>query len=221
MMARFLMVTLGAMAFVGAQAVADDGRRFPNEQITAEDWNTYFAEVKALPGVTIKERDDEITISQDKPEQTIYSFTTAKNPAHPGIIVRRLVLAKEGYGIRRLGYFAGNREAFATWWQSYDALDQRILAELRKRAPIPADMPPVQVRKSPTGTFILTITSKKLTNLNEAQMALRPKAVEVCAGKRPQLGLYRFEKLDKVANASGEPDHVPGAFKLDQEIICE
>jgi hypothetical protein len=221
MIARIFIALLGTMSLIGSSA-ADEGRRFPDEHITVEDWNTYIAEVKALPDVTINESDQQTTIVQQKPSVVIYSFTAPNNPAHPGIVIRQLVMTKDGYGMHRTGYYAGSREAFARWWSAFDALDAKIKAQIAAGSSKPAqtETSGVQVRKNADGTFNLTLVSKMISNLNDAQMALRPKALEVCEGKRPKLGVYRFDKLEKVAGPSSTSGDLV-AFKLDQEIICE
>jgi hypothetical protein len=221
MIARIFSVLLGTMSLIGPSA-ADEGRRFPDEHITVEDWNTYFAEVKALPDVTINESDQQTTIMQQKPSVVIYSFTTPNNPAHPGIVIRRLVMTKEGYGMKRVGYYAGSREAFARWWSAFGALDAKIRDQIAASSSNPGrtETPDVQVRKNADGTFNLTLVSKTMSNLNDAQMALRPMALEVCEGRRPKLGVYRFDKVEKVAGPSSSSGDLV-SFKLDQEIICE
>jgi hypothetical protein len=220
-MTRIFILLLGTFAFVGSSAAAEDARRFPQDQISLSDWNAYFAEVKALPGVTIRAEEQQTTIVQEK-ANTMYAFTTPANPAHPGVVVRRLVSTDNGYGLNRLGYYAGDVSAFARWWHSFDALDEKIKADLNSPAAAhrERERPDVQVRKNTDGTFNLTLTSKAVSNLNDAQMALLPKALEICAGKRPRLGVYKLEKLEKVpdpASTSGKSV----ALKLDQEIICE
>jgi hypothetical protein len=205
---------MGALT-LAAPAVAQE-RRFPDEHITAEEWNTYLAEVKALPNVTIKEDDQQTTITREEPTLTIYSFTKPANPAHPGVVVRKLLSRQDGYFIHRAGYYAGSRDEFARWWQRFDALDQKLKADIAAGSQSPAAAP-IQVRKGKIGTFILTISSDRFADLNEAQMALRPKAIEVCQGRRPTLGVYRLDRTVKV----GAPASAPATLKLDQEIICE
>ena len=217
MTARLFTALLAGLLLAGP-GMAEEGRRFPKEHITVENWSTYLAEVKALPGVILKEDEMQTTITQEKPSLAIYSFTTAKNPAHPGIVVRTLVKSDEGYGITRTGYYAGSVDEFARWWQAFDALDQELKADLAEpsKGP-PDDTTPIQVSKSSTGTFLLTIASSKFSNLKDAQTALLHTAVEACQGKRPKLGVYRVEQLQK----AGAPKGAPVLLKLDQEIICE
>src|SRR5690242_15955521 len=120
---RIFTLLLALLSFV-ATAGAEEGRRFPQDHITVEDWNTYFAEVKALPGVTVRESDLQTTIADPK-TNTIYAFTTAKNPAHPGIVIRRAIQTKEGVALNRVGYYAGDGNAFLGWWHAFDALDEK------------------------------------------------------------------------------------------------
>jgi hypothetical protein len=220
-MTRMFIALLGIFALVGASAADDYSRRFPQDQISLSDWNTYFAEVRALPGVTIREDTQQTTIVQEK-ANTMYAFTTPGNPAHPGIVVRHLVSTDNGYALNRVGYYAGDANAFARWWHSFDALDEKIKASLNSPAAgqQQREQPDVQVRKNADGTFNLMLTSKAVSNLNDAQMALLPKALELCAGKRPRLGVYKLEKLEKVSDPTSTSGK-PVALKLDQEIICE
>jgi hypothetical protein len=121
------------LAIVGP-CLATDGFRFPTERITVIEWATYLAEVKALPGVQIKEGDQQITISQAKPNAVIYSFTTAKNPAHPGVVIREIVKRGDGYYIDRKGYYGGDIREFDRWWHAFDVLDEKIKNDLTKKA---------------------------------------------------------------------------------------
>ena len=111
---------------------ADNAPRFPNSHITAEDWNTYLAEVKALPGVAVRESNQQITITDQRAGVTLYAFTTPNNPAHPGVVIRKVVRMDDGsYAINRVGYYAGDAEQFKRWWHAFDALDEKIKADMK------------------------------------------------------------------------------------------
>jgi len=121
-----LLVVVGSSLAAGAF-------RFPSDRITPIEWAIYLAEVKALPGVQIKESNQQTTITQAKPNAVIYSFTTAKNPAHPGVVIREIVKRDDGYYVERKGHYGGDALEFDRWWHAFDALDEKLKSELNKK----------------------------------------------------------------------------------------
>jgi hypothetical protein len=132
--AKNLCCLVVSLLAVAGTCFATGGFRFPTDRISVAEWATYLAEVKALPGVQIKEGDQQITISQITPNVVIYSFTTAKNSAHPGVVIREIMKREDGYYIDRKGYFGGDSREFDRWWHAFDALDQGMKNELNKKA---------------------------------------------------------------------------------------
>ena len=126
---RTTCVALLLMA--GAAIPAEPQPRFPTSKITAEQWKQYLAEVLAMPGIERKDSARQITLT-DARTSTIYAFTQDANPAHPGVVVRTLVVGPTGADIKRVGYFAGDPAIFEKWWHEFDALDARVRSEAAK-----------------------------------------------------------------------------------------
>jgi hypothetical protein len=107
---------------------ADEDRRFPNEKITKEQWQTYRQELLARPGATTSVIADQLIIAFPEEANTYYIFTEPKHPAYPAIVIRKLVEANGAISVRRTGYYAGIESAFANWWKQFDEVD----AEFRR-----------------------------------------------------------------------------------------
>lgn len=126
--------TMGAMVLLVAAVVAAAAElppRFPESRISAVQWQQYLTEVLAIPGIERRDSERQITLTDAK-SMTIYAFTQQANPAHPGVVVRVLVVGPAGSDIKRTGYFAGDPAAFERWWRSFDALDARVRDEARQ-----------------------------------------------------------------------------------------
>jgi hypothetical protein len=117
--------------------------RFPQAQISMDQWQSYLDEVKAIPGVACAEAASHQYKCNSAAQQTMWVFTVKGHPAHPAVtrgvmVVRQATQADQAttVGIDRSGYFAGKEAAFRSWMREFDALDQHQIAawqeELKK-----------------------------------------------------------------------------------------
>jgi hypothetical protein len=75
----------------------------------------------------------------------------------------------------------------------------------------------IQIRRTENG-FVLTVTLKDVVTLQEAQASLVPKATELCAGGRFQLGTYKFNQSEPVGRSSLLT--ADATFVLEQNVLC-
>ena len=83
----------------------------------AETFDDYWKEASQKPGVVIKEY-PKATVITDEKNFTVYFFTKPNNPAHPGVIVRKLVNGKDGAYFDTEGHSDGPdsaQPAFKAW----------------------------------------------------------------------------------------------------------
>ena len=109
--------------------------RFPQAQISMEQWQSYLDEVKAIPGVACAEAASHQFKCNSAAQQTMWVFTLKGHPAHPAVsrgvmVMRPATQANQAatVGIDRSGYFAGKEDAFRSWMREFDALDQQQIA---------------------------------------------------------------------------------------------
>jgi hypothetical protein len=131
-MSALRILAVMALSFHAAPAwVAEPAPRFPTSKITVEQWKEYLSEIAKMPGIERRESARQITLTNAK-TMTIYAFTQEANPAHPGVVVRVLVVGPAGADVRRIGYFAGDQAAFTKWWTEFDALDAQIRRDMAR-----------------------------------------------------------------------------------------
>jgi hypothetical protein len=108
-----LLLALGLSG--GFVTAADPPPRFPNEQITLSDWQTYLDEVRSIPDVRCQNTPRrELSCLSDK-LRAIWVFTSPGHPAHPAISTGVLVVYSQSAGILFRGYYAGDELAFNAW----------------------------------------------------------------------------------------------------------
>jgi hypothetical protein len=84
------------------------------ERMTFDD---YWKEAHQKPGVVIKEY-PKATVVTDEENQTVYLFTKPGNPAHPGVMVRKLINDTHGAYFDTEGHSDGPdsaQPAFKAW----------------------------------------------------------------------------------------------------------
>ncbi len=131
---RFIFPLLVAL-LVGVPAdnsVAAEEWRFPTDKITAEQYQAYLEEVRAITGSKSYEVADQLVV-EAMGDNTIYVFTMPKHPAHPAVVKRKIVQKGDGVYILRQGHYAGSRSAYDRWWHEFDALDDAIRQDFRKK----------------------------------------------------------------------------------------
>ena len=80
-------------------------------------YDAYWKEAHQKPGVVIKEYPKTTVVTDDK-NLTVYFFTKPGTPAHPGVIVRKLVNDKDGAYFDTAGHSDGPdsaQPAFKAW----------------------------------------------------------------------------------------------------------
>lgn len=114
------VIMLLAAAALPAQAQDDAAPRFPRAQITMAEWGAYLKEVQAKPSAEIINRPDapDMTVIAVPGEHAMYYFTQS-GPAHPAVIVARVVSHDGAVSIRHNGHFAGSEKAFAAWFLDF------------------------------------------------------------------------------------------------------
>jgi len=83
----------------------------------AGNFEVYWKIATHAPGATTKEY-PKATVITDEKNFTVYVFTKPDNPAHPGVIVRKLVNEKDGAYFDTDGYSDGPDSAqlaLKTW----------------------------------------------------------------------------------------------------------
>ena len=116
-----LMIVLACLCWC-YPATAQDGWRFPTDRITPQQWQIYLSETLAKPDVRAFESAGQIIVEVPR-ETAIYVFTTEAHPAHPAVVVRRVVERDNVIYVDRKGHFAGDRAAYETWWRQFDELE--------------------------------------------------------------------------------------------------
>lgn len=114
-----LTIIIGALSsFAQAQDIV--APRFPQSAITPAEWSLYLKEVQAKPGAEIINRPDapDMTVIAVPGEHAMYYFTQS-GPAHPAVIVARVVSRDGAVSIRHNGHFAGSENAFAAWFVDF------------------------------------------------------------------------------------------------------
>ena len=100
---------------------------FPKEEITIEEWEAYYQEVKEDFGGTEQAYPERnlVTYSDDQTRMN-FAFTMEGHPAHPSWITRQIVQENKTINMQQIGYFAGNEKAFAILFQQYARLTEQV-----------------------------------------------------------------------------------------------
>jgi hypothetical protein len=130
---RFFIVLLAFLLLPGT-GWSIEFKPHPTAQVTESQWTAYYDEVKAAHGGSIQEFPDEkLVVFQDNVSATSYAFTQPGHPAHPAWVTRKIVQEGNDLFVQQIGYFAGVETAFATLFQQYQALNQRMIDDLKQR----------------------------------------------------------------------------------------
>jgi hypothetical protein len=113
-----LRLAIGVAVLVAAsmgRPLAADEPPFPQPHITAEQWQAFYDEVKAKPGAVVEPPVGGVVRILVESEYAFYHFTT-EGPAHPAVIIERILQLEDGVYVQSTGYFAGSEPAFAAWF---------------------------------------------------------------------------------------------------------
>jgi hypothetical protein len=95
---RILFALAITLSFtVGSEALAEYTAPFPADQITQEQWQAYFDEVKQSPQAqTFENLAPNQVIVQIKGTDVVYIFTASTHPAYPAFVRRWLDVDRGG-----------------------------------------------------------------------------------------------------------------------------
>ncbi len=158
--------------------------------------------------------DQNLVVYFNNPESTTYAFTLVGHPAHPAWITRRAVEQAGTINMQQIGYFAGKEVHFAKLFKQYLDLNEKIKANIHgKNHAINISHKEIAINEH---EFILENDSH--LEVAQAQELLYENAKDVCKGKMPSFGKYKFETrkpLSVTAKEEGET-----TFYFAQEIQC-
>jgi hypothetical protein len=132
---RKLPYLAGILWLIGAAAAgAIEFKPFPTARVTVAQWQGYFDDVKKAHGASAQEfKEQRLVVFQDNATVTSYAFTLPGHAAHPAWVARRVT----GFGgepkLDTIGYFAGDETAFAELFRQYQALNQRMMEDLKRQ----------------------------------------------------------------------------------------
>jgi len=109
---------IAAMATL-SDAITSQSKLFPQDQITAEEWEALHTRVKTAPGARDESRgqpDLEVIAVPDEP--TVYYFT-AGGAAHPAVIALRTLRQSGTVAAMHMEtYYVGSKDNFQKWFAS-------------------------------------------------------------------------------------------------------
>jgi hypothetical protein len=117
-----------------APAGAVEFKPYPTARVTVAQWQGYFDAVKAEHGASAQEfQAQRLVVFQDGATVTSYAFTLPGHAAHPAWVARRIT----GFGgepkLDTIGYFAGEEAPFAELFRQYQALNQRMIEDIKRK----------------------------------------------------------------------------------------
>jgi hypothetical protein len=158
------------------------------------------------------------TIIDDKPANTLWSFTPPNHPAHPAV-VKRTVVSRDGVvGINMTALCQASKAACDKLMEEFKELNARMSQSMSGRvAGSQRIQPPeIDVERLGNDSFDLVLKSYSSRTVEAGQQELLPKAKEVCGVKGVGNGKYQFETLEPVNSTAA---NVP-VLVLKQNIIC-
>jgi hypothetical protein len=158
------------------------------------------------------------TIIDDKPANTLWSFTPPNHPAHPAV-VKRTVVSRDGVvGINMTALCQASKAACDKLMEEFKELNARMSQSMSGRvAGSQRIQPPeIDVERLGNDSFDLVLKSYSSRTVEAGQQELLPKAKEVCGVKGVGYGKYQFETLEPVNSTAA---NVP-VLVLKQNIIC-
>jgi len=127
------LVLLGLFALTAANADGQVPPRFATTEISTQQWNDYFDEVRAIPNIQCKAAPLNQYICNSAEQHTIWVFTREGHNAHPavsrGVVVMQQTDQGATVGIDRSGHYAGNAAAYDVWMKQFARLDKVQIAQ--------------------------------------------------------------------------------------------
>lgn len=113
---------------------AQDFMPYPRPQITPEQWQSYFEEVRGKHAQSERQYPNEhLVVYEDRGSYSSWAFTSPGHPAHPAWVTRQVVQGERGASIRQIGYFAGDETEFKKLFKTILAVTRRAQEQLEKR----------------------------------------------------------------------------------------
>jgi hypothetical protein len=131
---RVLLLAGVLLLTVVTAAWAIEFKPYPTAKITESQWKAYFDEVRAAHGASMQEfRDQRLVVFHDGTTAVAsYAFTQPGHPAHPAWVARRVTGFGGDVKLDTIGYFAGDEAPFAELFRQYQALNQRMIEQIRR-----------------------------------------------------------------------------------------
>src|SRR6266446_346416 len=157
------------------------------------------------------------TIVDDRPNDTLWSFTPSNHPAHPAVVKRTIVSGEGGIGINMTALCQASKPACDKLMAEFQELNERMSRSIRDKSQS-ARLPESQIEVQRLGedSFRLVLKSFRSRSVDAGQEELLPKAREVCGGKNVGYGKYRFETSEAISPANANNQ----SLILRQDISC-
>ncbi len=208
---RRLLLTLAA-TIIPFVAFAQEGRGVGYPTVAAA-----LEALKARSDVNISVQGG-WTIVNDKPTNTIWSFTPPNHPAHPAV-VKRAVVSRDGVvGIDMTALCQASKAACDKLMEEFKALNARMGQSMSGKVTGAQRVQPseIDVQRLGNDSFRLVLKSYGSKTVEAGQQELLPKAKEVCGAKDVGYGKYQFETMEPVnSTAANGP-----LLVLKQDIAC-
>jgi hypothetical protein len=132
---RCLASLVIAYALLVGPASSQEYQPYPEARITTSQWQSYFELVKSKFGET--ERRPSAKLVEFNSADTFYIFTEPGHPAHPAWVTQEIVKMENGIGMRQIGFFAGNEQAFAALFETYRGRINKVKDDMKRRSEQP------------------------------------------------------------------------------------
>lgn len=158
------------------------------------------------------------TIVDDKPTNTIWSFTPPNHPAHPAVVKRAVVSRDGAVGIDMTALCQASKAACDKLMEEFKELNARMSQSMSGKVAGPQRIRPseIDVQRLSNDSFHLVLKSYSSRTVEAGQQELLPKAKEVCGAKDVGYGKYQFETLEPVNSIAPNGP----ALVLKQNIVC-
>ena len=126
-------ISLLVLMAVATTAWAIEYQPYPTANISVQQWNEYYAQVKQQFAATerVHEQQRLVTYSDESTNMS-FAFTMPGHAAHPAWITRHVRESNGSVDLSQIGYFAGEEEPFSVLFQQYEQMNERIRAQFRR-----------------------------------------------------------------------------------------
>ena len=158
------------------------------------------------------------TILNQKPANTIWSFTPSNHPAHPAVVKRAIVLRDGAVGMDMTALCQASKTACDQLMVEFEQLNERMkqFMEGKMASPQPIQPPQIDIQRLGNDSFHFVLKSYRSKTVEAGRLELLPKAKEVCGAKDVGYGEFQFETLEPL---NPTVTHAP-LLVLKQNIVC-